>query len=234
MIKDSYGNTRFFGMYRGVVVTATPEGVLTLKVPQVLANQITGPAMPVGNALLDMPGLGEGVWVMFEGGDPSYPLWLGKFYPDTILRIQPVETTPDEIGIDTSFPVNGGTTGAQPTFSSDPKFSGSYVRIGEQVHFQIQVDMDNITSFGTGQYYMDLPFPSKYSYQFSSGCLHDFSTGIEYPIFAHVTAGQSRMYLQSIDAQGNAAYQVDFTYNHPVTLTTADNFHVSGDYIALE
>jgi hypothetical protein len=134
----------------------------------------------------------------------------------------------------TSFTVAGGTTGNQPTFSGSPLFTGSYVKIGSQVHFQIQVEFDNITSFGTGQYYLDLPFTSKYSYQFSSGCLHDVSTGIEYPIFAHVTAGSNRVYLQSIDSQGNSSYQVDFTYNNPITLTVADNFHVSGNYITEE
>lgn len=132
---------------------------------------------------------------------------------------------------DTSFNVVGGTTGTQPTFSGLPLFTGSYIKIGSQVHFQIQVEFDNITSFGTGQYYVDLPFTSKYDYQFGDGCLHDISTGIEYPIFAHVTAGSNRAYLQSIDSQGGNAFQVDFTYNNPITLTVADNFHVSGTYI---
>jgi len=232
MIKDSYGNTRFFGMYRGVVVTATPDGVLTLKVPQVLANQITGPAMPVGNAILDMPSLGEGVWVMFEGGDPSYPLWLGKFYPDTIVRIQPIETAPDKIGVDTPFSVTGGSTGTQPTFSSDPKFSGTYVRVGDQVHFQIQVDMDNITGFGTGQYYLDLPFPSKHNYKFREGCLHDISASKDYAIGGHVFAGESRVYLSSTDTQSGTVFDIEFDYNSPVTLSTADNFHIAGTYIA--
>jgi hypothetical protein len=74
---------------------------------------------------------------------------------------------------ETSFTVNGGTLGTQPTFNGDPLFSGTYVINGPMVHFQIQVDMDNITNFGTGQYYVDLPFPAKYSYHFRDACLHD-------------------------------------------------------------
>jgi hypothetical protein len=134
-------------------------------------------------------------------------------------------------GVDTSFVVAGGTLGTQPTFTGAPLFTGAYVKIGDQVHFQINVDMDNITSFGSGQYYMDLPLPSKYNYQFAAGCLHDISAGRDYPIFGHVSAGSSQMVLKSIDAQGNSAYNVAFTATAPVTLNVADNFHISGDYI---
>lgn len=136
--------------------------------------------------------------------------------------------------VDNSYVIVGGTSGTQPTFSGSPLFSGSYTKLGAQVHFQIQVDMDNIISFGTGQFYVDLPFISKYGYQFSSGCLHDVSSNIEYPVFGHVYAGQKRMYLQSLDSHANSAFQVDFTYNQPITLSTADNFHVSGTYITSE
>jgi hypothetical protein len=133
---------------------------------------------------------------------------------------------------DTTFTVAGGTLGTQPTFSGDPLFTGSYVKTGPMVHFRIDVDFENITSFGSGQYYVDLPIPSKYNYQFASGCYHDISTGRDYPIFGHVLAGESRLVLKSIDASGNQAYNVPFTATSPVTLTVEDNFHISGDYIA--
>lgn len=129
---------------------------------------------------------------------------------------------------DFTYTIVGGSTGTQPTFDSDPLFSGSYVRTGALVHFQIQVEFDNITSFGTGQYYLDLPFTAKYNYQFSSGCLHHISTGREYPIFGHVVAGSKRVYLQSLDNQGTSTFQVDFTSTVPVALSTEDNFHISG------
>jgi len=132
------------------------------------------------------------------------------------------------------FAVVGGSLGTQPTFSGDPLFSGSYIKAGNMVHFQIQVLFTNITSFGTGQYFLDLPFVSKHAYQFAAGCLHDISTGRDYPIFGHVAAGAPRMVLKSIDAQGNSAFNVAFTHNVPVTLATADNFHLSGSYIAEE
>jgi hypothetical protein len=132
---------------------------------------------------------------------------------------------------ETSFTVNGGTTGTQPTFDGAPLFSGSYVKTGPMVHFQIQVDMDNITSFGTGQYYVDLPFDAKYGYQFKAGCLHDISTGRQYALGGHVYAGQSQLLLSYTDSNGQDA---DFDYNSPTTLSTADNFHISGTYIIEE
>jgi hypothetical protein len=135
---------------------------------------------------------------------------------------------------ETSFAVNGGTTGTQPTFSGDPLFSGSYVRSGPQVHFQVQVDFDNITSFGTGQYYVDLPFPAKYAYEFTAGCLHDISTGRDFAITGHVGAGQSQMLLKVLDNQGSLTYAVPFTGTQPFTLNAADNFHIAGIYVTNE
>lgn len=132
---------------------------------------------------------------------------------------------------DTAFTVAGGSLGTQPTFTGTPLFTGSYVLHGDVIDFQIQVDFDNITSFGSGQYYVDLPFASKYAYQFASGCLHDISTGRDYPIFGHVTAGSSQMILKSIDSQGNSAFNVPFTATSPITLDVADNFHVAGTYV---
>jgi hypothetical protein len=133
-----------------------------------------------------------------------------------------------------AYTVEGGTTGTQPTFSGAPLFTGSYVRTGVLCHFRIDVDMDNITSFGSGQYFLTLPFASKHNYQLSDGCLHDISTGREYPISGHVAANSNELFLQSIDSQGNSAFNIDFTATAPVTLNTADNFHVAGTYMIIE
>ena len=126
-----------------------------------------------------------------------------------------------------SFVVQGGTDGTQPTFSSAPLFTGSYTKMGNLCHFQVDVDMDNITSFGTGQYYIKLPFPSSHNYLLSNGCLHDFSTGDEYAILGHVLAGSDTLTLLSTASNGR---QVPFEHNVPVTLSTADNFHIAGTY----
>lgn len=130
--------------------------------------------------------------------------------------------------IERTFVVIGGSAGTQPTFTGDPLFSGSYVKAGDLVHFQIQVDMDNITNFGTGQYYLDLPFPSKYNYEFRAGCLHDISGEDQFAVGGHVTAGASRLFLDWTNSNGQ---DEPFTSSAPVVLSTADNFHVSGTYI---
>jgi hypothetical protein len=133
-----------------------------------------------------------------------------------------------DLGEDTTFTVAGGTLGTQPTFNGNPLFTGSYVRTGPMVHFRIDVDMDNILTFGTGQYYLDLPFPAKYNYLFRNACLHDISFPRQYGLSGHVLAGESRVTLFYTDTSGQ---DVAFDYNSPALLTINDNFHISGDYI---
>lgn len=136
--------------------------------------------------------------------------------------------------VETDYEVLGGTSGTQPTFDGDPLFTGSYIKNGaNQVHFQIQVDMDNITDFGTGQYYMTLPFPSKYEIAFRDGCVHDGPAGgTTYHISGQVAAGSNIMTLWSTDRDGPAIVDVPFTATSAFTLSTADNFHIAGNYIA--
>lgn len=226
MIKDSDGNVRFYGTYRGVVVdTRDPlnKNRVRLQVPQVLSNQTTGWAWPivsVANTAVFTPSVGDGVFVTFEGGDPSFPLWSGLFSGS-------IPTVP----VDTPFAVVGGALGTQPTFSGTPLFTGTYVKNGPLVHFQIQVDMDNITNFGSGQYYLELPFTAKHNYYLRDGCLHDISTGKEYSMGGHVVSGSKQLLLRSTSSNGN---DVPFEHNVPFTLATADNFHIAGTYITSE
>jgi hypothetical protein len=133
--------------------------------------------------------------------------------------------------IENSFTVVGGSKGTQPTFNGSPLFTGRYVKIGKLVHFEIQVDMDNITSFGTGQYYLNLPFPASVGYIFRDGCLHDISSNSTYHVSGHVYAGSSELTLFSSDKVSSGVQDVTFTYNFPVIITTADNFHIAGTYI---
>lgn len=126
--------------------------------------------------------------------------------------------------------VEGGTLGTQPTFSGSPLFSGGWTRNDKMVHFAIDVDMDNITSFGTGQYYVKLPFPAKFNYLLSNGCLHDSSTGDEYAVLGHVQAGSDVLTLLTTTSNGK---QNPFSDGVPVNLNVADSFHIAGDYQAI-
>lgn len=130
--------------------------------------------------------------------------------------------------VETSYTPNGGTDGTQPTFSGSPLFTGHYVQIGPLIQFQIEALFTNITSFGTGQYYMTLPFNSKYDILLRSGCLTDASGGDQYGIAGHVEAGSNVAKLYYTGSNGR---DVAFTYNSPVGLDTSDDFHISGTFI---
>ena len=92
MITDEYGNRRFFGIYRGVVQdNADPlgKGRVKLRIPQVLFEAITdwAWAKDAHGVHVDPPVIGQGVWVQFEGGDPSFPVWVGTFGDNPIQLV---------------------------------------------------------------------------------------------------------------------------------------------------
>jgi hypothetical protein len=80
---------RFFGKYRGVV-TDVEARTLRIKanVPAVLADRATGwcracvPFAGDSMGFAFLPEIGAGVWIEFEGGDVSYPIWTGCFWHD--------------------------------------------------------------------------------------------------------------------------------------------------------
>lgn len=81
---------RYFGKYRGTVtdnLDATKRGRVKVRVPAVLAELETWamPCLPYagkGVGLYAVPEPGAGVWVEFEAGDASYPIWTGGFWAD--------------------------------------------------------------------------------------------------------------------------------------------------------
>jgi uncharacterized protein involved in type VI secretion and phage assembly len=82
--------SRYFGKYRGVVsdnADQTSRGRLKVKVPAVLgALEVWAlPCVPYagkGVGFYSLPEVGAGVWVEFEAGDPSFPIWTGCFWAD--------------------------------------------------------------------------------------------------------------------------------------------------------
>lgn len=81
--------TRFYGKYRGVVSDVDdPEsmGRLRAKVPEVLGDVESPWALPCapysgdGIGLYMVPPVGAGVWIEFEAGDPSRPIWSGCWW----------------------------------------------------------------------------------------------------------------------------------------------------------
>src|SRR4029434_1227565 len=83
----------FFGKYRGTVsdnADATNRGRLKVRVPSILGS-VECWAMPcvpyAGKSVgfYSLPEPGTGIWVEFEAGDPSYPIWSGCFWADNAL-----------------------------------------------------------------------------------------------------------------------------------------------------
>jgi uncharacterized protein involved in type VI secretion and phage assembly len=81
--------SRFYGKYRGIASDVDASTCrIKAKVPSVLGEVETGWCMPcvpyagpsVGIAFL--PEIGSGVWIEFEGGDISYPVWVGCYWRD--------------------------------------------------------------------------------------------------------------------------------------------------------
>jgi len=143
-------------------------------------------------------------------------------------RISNLERSTTGYGINTAYQPEGGTIGGtQPTFSG-PAITGTYNRFGNMVHFSLIVDFANITSFGTGQYYMTLPYAARVAYEFRDGCLHQ--GGNQYHISGHVDANGTQLVLSSSDKVASGVQDVPFTYNFPVTLTTTGRFHIAGTY----
>jgi uncharacterized protein involved in type VI secretion and phage assembly len=85
--------SHYFGKYRGTVsdnADPTTRGRLKVKVPSVLGDLELWamPCVPYAGSqvgFFTLPETGTGVWVEFEAGDPSYPVWTGFFWGDNDL-----------------------------------------------------------------------------------------------------------------------------------------------------
>ena len=78
-----------WGKYRGVVLDgADPRsrGRVRVSVPSVMGEGESAwamPCVPYAGARLDerqIPPAGTPIWVEFEGGSPSQPIWVGRFW----------------------------------------------------------------------------------------------------------------------------------------------------------
>lgn len=81
--------SRFYGKYRGIVGDIDdPERLARIRahVPEVLDTELSPWALPcapyagpdVGSYAV--PPVGAGVWIEFEAGDPSRPIWVGGWW----------------------------------------------------------------------------------------------------------------------------------------------------------
>jgi hypothetical protein len=96
---------RFYGKYRGIVVSnADPLnlGRVMAMVPEVLGEVPTGwasacaPYAGPQAGLFAIPPIGAGVWIEFEAGDTSRPIWVGGWWGAAEVPMKPmgVPSTP--------------------------------------------------------------------------------------------------------------------------------------------
>ncbi|NIM95759.1 MAG: hypothetical protein GTO18_18825 [Anaerolineales bacterium] len=81
--------TRHYGKYRGIVTDNNDpknQGRIKAKAPEVLGDVETGWALPCapysgdGSGAYTVPDVGAGVWIEFEAGDVSRPIWAGCWW----------------------------------------------------------------------------------------------------------------------------------------------------------
>ncbi len=87
-----YMRTRYFGKYRGIVAEVGENdrlGQLKARVPEVFGEDQSSPwAMPcvpyagADHGLALLPEEDDGVWIEFEAGDISRPIWTGCWWAD--------------------------------------------------------------------------------------------------------------------------------------------------------
>lgn len=82
--------SRHYGKYRGIVtdnVDPDNQGRIKATVPALFDDAATGWAMPSvpfapqSAGMLMLPEIGSNVWIEFENGDTSYPIWTGCWWP---------------------------------------------------------------------------------------------------------------------------------------------------------
>ncbi|MDR3082335.1 MAG: phage baseplate assembly protein V [Streptomyces sp.] len=84
-------SNRYLGKFRGRVVDNNDPlriGRITVEVPDVLGSEPSTWALPclpftgLRSGQFVVPPRNAGVWVEFEQGDPSFPIWTGCWYGD--------------------------------------------------------------------------------------------------------------------------------------------------------
>jgi uncharacterized protein involved in type VI secretion and phage assembly len=97
--------TRFYGKYAGTVTEVDEDTMrLRAKVPGVFGDQPCGwatacvPYAGKGYGIAFLPEVGSGVWIEFEAGETSRPIWSGCYWregetpPDAAAAVKVIQT----------------------------------------------------------------------------------------------------------------------------------------------
>ena len=98
-------------------------------------------------------------------------------------------------------------------------------RIGKMITANALIDFTNVSNFGTGQYYFDIPagIPTRAHDLQAGGFLVDNST--YYTIFGTLGASDNKMYLWHPTSNGGSS---DTDYNSPAVLDTTSVINITG------
>ncbi len=197
------------------------------------------PGVPTEDGAIVVDGIsgrtgGNAVVFAESGGSVILAGTSGEFLNDSnipsnqIATIGDIATAQNSSFAEVQYTVSGGALGTQPTFDGAPLFAGSYTKTGNLVHFRVNVNMSNITNFGSGQYYVSIPFTSEYDVYVRNGQLKH-SSGDMYSVSGHATAGSNELRLYTTASNGK---EVAFTSSSPVGLNTTCDFHIFGSYFS--
>ena len=110
------------------------------------------------------------------------------------------------------------------TYTNQPAH-GTYIKIGKMVEFRITVSLTSVTNFGSGQYFLTLPFPAAYDTALRQGGLHVGAN--HYSVMADTDPGSN---LVDLWYNGSNGQDLPMDQNSPHALTTTDFFYISGVY----
>lgn len=102
---ENQGRERLWGKFRGSVTDnqdPASQGRIKALVPAVLGDTVSGWATPCAPyagpqaGLFSIPPVGAGVWIEFEGGDVSRPIWAGCWWGAGEAPVTPPAGTPGD------------------------------------------------------------------------------------------------------------------------------------------
>jgi hypothetical protein len=176
------------------------------------AQRLTAPNVNFSTSTPTNPRIGDMYY-------DTYGLYL-KYWNGTAW----IEIADDNLGTPRlSYTPTWSGTGL--AFTGTPA-TGTYIRVGKMVFYNIQVNCATVTNFGTGQYSITLPtgLASQTSFQHLGG-LHKGAD--HYTLLADLGASSTSITLYHPTANGS---QDIFSHNKPTTLTTSVTWYVSGTY----
>lgn len=127
--------------------------------------------------------------------------------------------------------------------ATHPTYNSYYVKNGRIVSFWIEIDLNTITNFGTGQYKTELPFMplTDAMNHFSGWCNVDPTANPDNAGHAimnidHLqnTKTLDMHYLKQSGGANSPIMEAIFKQGTPVTLTTSSKIYINGTYITSE